>query len=156
MGHWLLSVGGPEVPSAGTDRGTAPLAHARDARLPRLVLAVPRGHHMERTLFDEIGGLDTSYLSAGDYQFLSEAMRREPFTRLPQALVAYRRRGDNLSIVSATGPSECRQVEREFGPRNAARRLAYKALLKAYVNARNPEWAYRKRRPLPVEAALEA
>ena len=60
--------------------------------------------YMERTLFDEIGGLDDSYLSAGDYQFLSEAMRREPFTRLPQALVAYRRRGDNLSIVSANGP----------------------------------------------------
>jgi glycosyltransferase involved in cell wall biosynthesis len=109
--------------------------------------------YVERSLFDEIGGFDLRYPIAADYRFFCEAMRRTPFARVGQVVAVFRRHGDNTSMVDPA-TDELRQVSLDYGPTSPVRRAYYRLKVKAWVNVRNPRWAYRKYRPLPEAPAL--
>ncbi|HEY6532647.1 MAG TPA: glycosyltransferase [Acidimicrobiales bacterium] len=111
--------------------------------------------YFERSLFDEIGGFDPAYRASGDYKFFTEALHRTPFARVAQPVAAFRRHGANVSMVDPAVVTESQLVTNEYGPSRHSQRLAYQAWMKAYVNLRNPMWAYRKRRPLPAVTSLE-
>jgi glycosyltransferase involved in cell wall biosynthesis len=109
--------------------------------------------YVERSLFDEIGGFDLDYPIAADYKFFTEAMTRAQFARIPQVVAVFRRHGSNTSMVDP-GQPELDRIRQDYGPTDPVRRRAYRAFVKAYVNARNPQWAYRKLRPLPAAPRL--
>jgi glycosyltransferase involved in cell wall biosynthesis len=109
-------------------------------------LLSPQATYMERTLWEELGGFDTSYAISSDYELFLRAMRIEGFAREPRPIVCYRRHGSNLSIVGPGARAEHRRIQADFGPAGIARRLAYRAALKAFVNARNPVWSFEKLR----------
>lgn len=109
--------------------------------------------YVERSLYDEIGGFDLSFPVAADYKFFTEAMTRAPFARVGQVVAVFRRHGDNTSMANAA-EDELARVADEYGPSDPWKRAYYRLKVKAWVNLRNPVWAYRKYRPLPPVADL--
>jgi glycosyltransferase involved in cell wall biosynthesis len=103
--------------------------------------------YMERSMFEELGGLDPSFQIAGDYDMHVRAMELAPFAREPQALSMFRRHGSNLSNVSTVGEAERVRVLETYGPDAEWQRAALRLVTKTYANLRNPVWAFRKLRP---------
>jgi glycosyltransferase involved in cell wall biosynthesis len=110
--------------------------------------------YVERSLFDEIGGFDTNFPVAADYKFFCDAMLRAPFAREPQLVAIFRRHGDNTSMANKAS-DELARISHEYGPTGRLRRAYYRFGIKAWVNARNPRWMYRKLVSLPPVADLE-
>ncbi len=109
--------------------------------------------YVEPSLFDEIGGFDLSFPVAADYKFFTEAMTRTPFARVDQVVAVFRRHGENESMSNAA-LDELERVSLEYGPSEPWKRTYYRLMVKSWVNARNPVWAYRKYRPLPPAVEL--
>lgn len=104
--------------------------------------------YMERSLFDELGGFDLDFPVAADYKLMTEAMRLTPFAREPQVVALWRRHGENESIAFPAR-EELARIAETYGPPSALRRNALSLFIRTFANLRNPEWSYRKRRPLP-------
>ncbi|HEY6532738.1 MAG TPA: glycosyltransferase [Acidimicrobiales bacterium] len=105
--------------------------------------------YMERSLFEELGGFDPGFVASGDYDFFMRAMAIAPYAAEPQAVTGYRRHGSNWSAVRTEAIEEGAEVVRRYAPSEPWKRSLYRYGMKAYVNARNPVWSYRKFRPLP-------
>jgi glycosyltransferase involved in cell wall biosynthesis len=111
---------------------------------------------MERTMFEELGGYDPRIKAGGDYDFFVRAMELAPFAREPQALACFRRRANQMSMVHSDVAHDNDRLAVEHGPAEGWKRAAYRYGLKAMINARNPVWSYRKKRPLPeVDRTLD-
>jgi hypothetical protein len=99
-----------------------------------------------RELFDQIGGFDTSFKIAGDYDFYCAALDRAPWSRVPQTLACFRRHGTNLSMSgSELHRREDRMIKERHSPQSSFLRLVEGQTLRVYLNARNPTWAVRKK-----------
>jgi glycosyltransferase involved in cell wall biosynthesis len=104
-------------------------------------------HHqatfMTREFLAELGGYDTSYRIAGDYDFLARALQRSRYVRSTQRLAYFRRRGANLSMSGATA-EENRRVAELYGPPPSVVPY-YRQVLRVWLNARHPAWWWHKR-----------
>ena len=106
--------------------------------------------YMERSLYDELGGFDPGFVASADYDLFMRAMTVTPYAVEPQAVSGYRRHGNNWSAVRTEAIDEGAEVVRRYAPAEPWKRNLYRLGMKAYVNARNPVWSYRKFRPLPT------
>lgn len=101
---------------------------------------------MHRDLFWALEGFDSAFLYAGDYDLYARALQCGSFTRIHQALTGVRHHGANLS--ASPDPrrlAEDRAVSERYGPRSPWRRAAQRALLRVWLNGRNPRWFVSKR-----------
>jgi glycosyltransferase involved in cell wall biosynthesis len=153
-GRRWLSGGSRYIDSAGRSHGNqpAPPSWLTAPMLGSLTWScVPHmSTYVERSLHDELGGLDETFSSAPDYDFFCRVLAaRIPFSRIPEALSAQTRHDANLSAQRT--PQLARElalIEERWAPRSRSRRLAYRYLLKAWVNAASPAWFLHKKLPL--------
>ena len=95
--------------------------------------------------FKELGGFDTRYQVAADYDLFARALAREPFARVDRVVAGSRRNGKNFSVVKKDRRREESQLIAEtLGPKSNVQRFAARMLLKAWINAGHPEWLAHK------------
>jgi len=115
--------------------------------------------YLSRDFFLELGGFDISFRDSGDYDLFARALRVAPFARLRQPVACFRHTGCNNSAVNGERTArENARVRVAYGPRSPIERAAWKAVMKLWFNARNPEWAAGKlaRRLASRRAAMRA
>jgi glycosyltransferase involved in cell wall biosynthesis len=101
---------------------------------------------LHRDFYFELGGFDSSFVYAGDYDFFARALQREPFARIDRILAGVRRHGDNLSMTADPRRlAEEKAVEECYGPDSEWQQTAYRYLLKLWLNGTNPKWFFWKR-----------
>ena len=104
-------------------------------------------HHqstfLTRRFFDDVGGYDSSYRAAGDYEFLARALQRQRFLRVNTLLACFRRHGDNLSM-SQSIVAENVAVAHDFGPESRVLQQLYRGTLRVWLNIRHPHWSLAK------------
>lgn len=101
--------------------------------------------YLSRDFFIELGGFDISFKDSGDYDMFARALRLAPFARLERPLACFRHTGVNNSAVNVERTStENGRVRAAFGPRTPFERIVWKAVLKLWLNASNPDWAVGK------------
>jgi glycosyltransferase involved in cell wall biosynthesis len=105
--------------------------------------------YMEHSMFVELGGLDPTFSVSGDYDMHLRATALGPFAREPRALSMNRRHASNLSVISPQAEAEVQRILDRHGPAGGWRRTVCRLASKAFINGRNPVWAFRKFRPLP-------
>jgi glycosyltransferase involved in cell wall biosynthesis len=114
--------------------------------------------YVERSLHDELGGLDETFTSAPDYDFFCRVLAaRIPFSRIPDPISAQTRHDANLSAQRT--PQLARElalIEQRWAPSSPSRRLAYRYLLKVWINGASPAWFLHKKLPLRGSPAPEA
>jgi glycosyltransferase involved in cell wall biosynthesis len=99
-----------------------------------------------RQLFDDLGGFDTTFKVAGDYDFYCKALADVPWSRVTQPLACFRRHGANLSMGSGFGEfDEYTVILDRYARSSHWARAIERQTLRAYLNVRNPTWAIRKR-----------
>jgi glycosyltransferase involved in cell wall biosynthesis len=108
-------------------------------------------HHqatfMTRECYSRVGEYDLEYPLAADYELLARALRLEPFDRIDRTLSTFRRHGQNASMRGERALiDEGRRIASEYGPSSDLRKAAYRAGLKAWLNASNPGWFLAKKR----------
>jgi len=102
--------------------------------------------YVRKDLFEELGGFNTEFHYAGDYEFFVRVLEQEPFSRVSQVLSCFRRHGANTSMkMDETHRAELRFVAQRWAPPSEWQRTAYRYLLKAWLNATNPSWFAMKR-----------
>ena len=102
--------------------------------------------YMHRQLFEQLGGFDKAFKYSGDYDFFVRARRRSTFLRIPRAISCFRRHGENMSMrMDADQLAENEAVAQRFGPSAPWQRMAYRYLLKLWLNGENLPWSVRKR-----------
>jgi glycosyltransferase involved in cell wall biosynthesis len=102
--------------------------------------------YMHRELFEQLGGFDKSFRYSGDYDFFVRARHRDAFLRIPRALSCFRRHGQNMSMrMDAAQLAENEAVAQRFGPSARWQYLAYRYLIKLWLNGENLPWSVRKR-----------
>jgi glycosyltransferase involved in cell wall biosynthesis len=101
--------------------------------------------YMTRTFWSSLGGFDTSFRSAADYDLLLRARRASPFATVHTTIAAFRRHGENVSMVLDVAGHEEARIQDMYGPSSPAAAQLIKLFDKALVNARNPRWALTKR-----------
>jgi len=106
-------------------------------------------HHLSTyvtpTLFERLGGFDTSFRYSGDYDFFARALAVEPYHRLSGTIGQHQRHGDNASMSS--DPRVAREdelVATTYGPSSAAARRRNRLILRLWLNGMNPRWAATK------------
>lgn len=103
--------------------------------------------YLTREFYDRIGGYDLSYPISADYDLLARALSDQPFHRIRRPLATFRRHDGSTSLnAGAAATEEGRRIAERFGPRSAARRRAYRASLRLWLNGSNPRWYIAKRR----------
>jgi len=115
----------------------------------------PMSTFVSRSFFEELGGFDSAFAQAIDYEFFVRALKREPFARVARTLSAGRRHIDAMSMDrNAAHLAELEAVKEQSAPRSWSRRTLYRYGLKVWLNATNPKWsalkrvdAFRARRP---------
>jgi glycosyltransferase involved in cell wall biosynthesis len=102
--------------------------------------------YVTRQLFDDLGGFDTTFKVAGDYDFYCKALAGAPWSRVAQTLACFRRHGANLSMGSGFGEFNEYDVILERHARSShVARAVERQTLRGYLNLRNPTWAIRKK-----------
>jgi glycosyltransferase involved in cell wall biosynthesis len=102
----------------------------------------PMSTYLSRDLFEELGGLKTSFSHADDYEFFVRALEREPFARIARTLSCSLRRGDAMSMDrNATHLAELEAIAAQGAPRSRSQRALYHYGFKLWLNAANPRWA---------------
>lgn len=102
----------------------------------------PMSTYLARDLFEELGGLDSSFSYADDYDFFVRALRREPFARIARTLAGSRRHDDAMSMNrNATHLAELEAIAARGAPRSRPRRALCHYGFKLWLNATNPRWA---------------
>jgi glycosyltransferase involved in cell wall biosynthesis len=106
----------------------------------------PMSTYLSRRFFEKLGGFDSTFSHADDYEFFVRALRREPFARVPRTLSAARRHSDAMSMDrNAVHLAELKSIAEQNAPRSWSRRTLYRYSLKLWLNATNPKWSALKR-----------
>jgi glycosyltransferase involved in cell wall biosynthesis len=101
--------------------------------------------YFSREFYTELGGFNIDYKDAGDFDMFARALSQEPFERVGDQLVCFRRTGNNNSVVNRPRAlKEDQTVRDRFGPKSALERQFWKYLLKTWFNFGNPDWLVRK------------
>jgi glycosyltransferase involved in cell wall biosynthesis len=96
---------------------------------------------MHRDLFADLRGFDTTFQYGGDYEFHVRALEREHFQRVTQLLSCCYRHGANISTrLDEIYRAETQLIAELYAPKTQRRRIAYRLLLKSWLNATNPRW----------------
>jgi glycosyltransferase involved in cell wall biosynthesis len=102
--------------------------------------------YVTRDLFDELDGFDTEFKIAGDYDFYCTALEKARWSRVPRTLACFRRHGTNLSMSGAQQQTrEYEMIMERHAPTSRLRQVVEGQVLRFYLNARNPTWAFRKK-----------
>jgi len=106
-------------------------------------------HHMSAfvtpELFAELDGFDTKYTVSADYDFFVRAHLLAPFARVSGPVAAFRRTGENHSVVNSDViAAEGHQIANERSDLSDSQRRAGRALMKVWINARNTRWSVTK------------
>jgi glycosyltransferase involved in cell wall biosynthesis len=106
-------------------------------------------HHMSTymspALFAELGGFDTNYTVSADYDFFIRAHSMAPFARVSEPVAAFRRTGENYSVVNSDViTAEGDRIAKERSDLSASQRRTGRALMKVWINARNARWSVTK------------
>jgi|SRR5665213_161630 len=102
--------------------------------------------YMTRAFWSTLGGFDTSFRSAADYDLVLRARRASPFATVHAATAAFRRHGENLSMTTDVVGQEEARIQHVYGPTSPTAAQLIKLFDKALVNTRNPRWALMKQR----------
>jgi glycosyltransferase involved in cell wall biosynthesis len=102
---------------------------------------------VHRDLFNELGGYNSHFMYAGDYEFFARLLQRhESFVRIAQPLCAWRRHDTGLSqAMSPALSAEIQWVQERYGPASPWRQTLYRYFLKLWLNGTNPKWFTFKR-----------
>ncbi|MEZ5923170.1 MAG: glycosyltransferase [Hyphomicrobiaceae bacterium] len=96
---------------------------------------------IEKSLHAELGGFDTRYRIASEYDFTTRALEIASFARIPDVISAWRLTGDNFSVVNRERQAEdYRAVCHTHGPKNTATRLAWRYGHRILFNLSNPDY----------------
>jgi len=106
-------------------------------------------HHMSTfvtpALFAELGGFDTKYTVSADYDFFLRAHTVAPFARVSEPVAAFRRTGENHSVVNSDViAAEGDRIASERSDLSDSQRRAARAAMKVWINARNARWSITK------------
>jgi glycosyltransferase involved in cell wall biosynthesis len=102
--------------------------------------------YVHRELFQQLGGFDKELKYSGDYDFFVRARQLDSFVRIRRTLSCFRRHGENMSMrLNAAQLAEIEVVAERFGPSAPWQRLAYRYLIKLWLNGGNLPWFVRKR-----------
>lgn len=102
--------------------------------------------YMTRVFWSSLGGFDTSFRSASDYDLVLRARRAAPFATVHRTIAAFRRHGGNVSMTLDVTRLEEARIQDMYGPALPVAARLTKLLDKALVNTRNPRWALTKER----------
>jgi glycosyltransferase involved in cell wall biosynthesis len=100
--------------------------------------------YMTRDFWNSLGGFDTSFRSAADYDLLIRARRIAPFASVRQPTGAFRRHGANISMTVGVTENEEIRIRGLYGPQSRVAAAAFEAAAHTYVNVRNPRWSLTK------------
>ncbi len=101
--------------------------------------------YFTRELFEELQGFNIEYKDGGDFDMFARALAKEPYERVGQQIVCFRRTGSNNSMLYwERSQKDSLEVKRQFGPKSPSERTFWKYLLKAWLNGVNPSWSTRK------------
>jgi glycosyltransferase involved in cell wall biosynthesis len=103
--------------------------------------------YFTRDLFEELQGFNIEYKDGGDFDMFARALAKEPYERVRQQIVCFRRTGSNNSMLHwQRSQNDSVAVKRQFGPKSPSERIFWKYFLKAWLNGINPSWSTRKAR----------
>lgn len=106
----------------------------------------PMSTFVSRSFFEELGGFNSAFAQAIDYEFFVRALKREPFARVARTLSAARRHTDAMSMDrNAAHLAELEAIKEQSAPRSWSRRMLYRYSLKVWLNATNLRWSALKR-----------
>lgn len=139
--RWIDAEGRPlgEIAAPPAKMHTATYASLGWSCIPHQATFISRG------LYDVLGGYDTSFRIAGDYELLARAIGIAPFHRATGTLAAFRRDGTNLSMAPEADAENARVADR-YGPASLRERRLRGTALRVWLNGRNPSWAWEKQR----------
>jgi len=102
--------------------------------------------YISRDFYTELGGFNTDFKLAGDFDLFARALSKAPYERVSSQIACYRRTGMNYS---ATNPQlaahEASLVQKAFGPKSKLERRMWRALMQVWLNFRNPQWFFRRK-----------
>jgi glycosyltransferase involved in cell wall biosynthesis len=106
----------------------------------------PMSTFVSRSFFEELGGFDSAFAHAIDYEFFVRALKHEPFARVARTLSTAMRHSDAMSMDrNAAHLAELKAIEKQHAPRSWALRTMYRYRLKLLLNLTNPKWSALKR-----------
>jgi glycosyltransferase involved in cell wall biosynthesis len=94
-------------------------------------------------LYEKLGGFDLRYKGAADYDMWCRALKFMRYARVREGVACFRRTGENYSMANRD-MWEIDDIESKYAPKTAFERLAYRYLMKLWVNAANPDWTTKK------------
>lgn len=101
--------------------------------------------YFTRSFYEELGGFNISFKDSGDYDMFARALAIAPYARVDRPLTCFRRTGRNNSVVNrARSIAENKLVLEARGPTSGTMRVFLRLVLKSWINARNPKWAFGK------------
>ena len=101
---------------------------------------------MKPELHHELGDLDERFTYAPDYEIACRALAAgKPFSRVPHAVAAALRHGDNLSMQRRPEHlAELDEICSRYGPSSSLARTWHRYRLKLWLNFANPKWFWGK------------
>jgi glycosyltransferase involved in cell wall biosynthesis len=99
-------------------------------------------------IYRSLGGFDVSFTKLEDYEFVTRVLSRKiPFSTIQQPISLYRRHDDNESLQQdSTYWRDLDVIHQRYAPKNPWLRRGCEVLMKSWVYARNPAWAYHQLR----------
>lgn len=96
---------------------------------------------IEKSLHRELGGFDTRYRIAAEYDFVTRALAVAPFARLTEVVSVWRLTGDNFSVLNRRDQvAEYRAISLAHGPRSAIARRLWSYGHRIGFNLANPDY----------------
>lgn len=96
---------------------------------------------IERAFYHQVGGFDTRYRVAAEYDLTTRALAVSPFARVRDVLSEWRLTGDNFSVVNRQRQAEeYRAVTVAHGPKSETARMLWRFGHRVLFNLSNPDY----------------